>query len=183
MQDSDAFLGEIRMFPFGFAPTGWAVCAGQLLPLSQNTALFSVIGTIYGGNGTSNFALPDLQGIAPMHAGQGTGLSERSIGEYLGEPSVTLTTKQLPAHDHAAIAYEDLATTADPTDSYYMQGNYDDGMGHAGGVQLYITSAPDTKLAAAALLSVGSSSPHNNMMPSLAVNFCIAVQGIFPSHG
>ena len=181
--DTDAYVGEIRMFPFGFAPTGWAVCAGQLLPLSQNTALFQVIGTIYGGNGTSNFALPSLQGNAPMHAGQGTGLSERSVGEYLGEPTVTLTTKELPAHDHTVEAYEDLANTADPADSTYMKGNYDDGMGHSGGVQIYSTSPPDTKLAAGALLSAGSSSPHNNMMPSLAVNFCIALQGIFPSHG
>ncbi len=183
MADPDPFVGEIRMFAFDFAPKGWAVCAGQLLPISQNTALFALLQTSYGGNGRSTFALPNLQGNAPMHTGQGTGLSPRVLGEEGGKQSVTLVTHALPAHDHTVAADQGLATSADPSDGIYMRGNYDDGMGHAVGVQLYDTSQPDTPLAVASLQPAGESRPHNNIMPSLALNFCIALQGIFPNRG
>jgi microcystin-dependent protein len=183
MSGPDPFVGEVRMFAFNFAPKGWALCAGQILPLSQNTALFSLLGTSFGGNGTSNFALPNLQGNAPMHTGQGQGLSMRVLGEEGGERNVTLVANELPAHDHIVTADQGLAMSADPTDNIYMRGNYDDGMGHSVGVQLYNTNPPDTHMGIESLVSAGQGNAHNNMMPSLAFNFCIALQGIYPSHG
>jgi microcystin-dependent protein len=180
---SDAFVGEVRMFPFDFAPQGWARCAGQLLPISQNQALFSILLTTFGGNGKTVFALPNLQGSSPMHAGQGPGLSPRVLGEVGGEQTVTLVNHELPTHDHTVTADQGLATSADPSGGIYMRGNYDDGNGHSVGVQLYDTSPPDTPLDIGSLTSAGESHPHNNIMPSLALNFCIALQGLYPSHG
>jgi microcystin-dependent protein len=170
---ADPFVAEIRIMPFNFAPRGWAWCNGQLLPISQNTALFSLLGTSYGGNGQSTFALPDLQGRAPMHPGQGNGLSNHVLGESSGEETVTLLQSEIPAHTHTMGAdVIDLADTATPGSSAsYAQS--------AGGT-LYQGSA-DTQLDVTALTVAGGSQPHNNMQPYLTLNFNIALQGIFPA--
>jgi len=179
---SNPFVAEIRIFAFSFAPTGWALCAGQLMPISQNTALFSLLGTTYGGDGKSTFALPNLQGSAPMQQGQGAGLTDRVLGELGGEPTLTLITTEMPAHAHTVNADTNFGTTPDPNGNIYMRGNFDDGAGHTGGVQVYNTNTtPNALLSFAAVGVAGSSLPHNNMMPSLGVNFCIALQGVFPA--
>jgi microcystin-dependent protein len=178
---SNPFVAEIRIFPFNFAPRGWAFCAGQLMPISQNTALFSLLGTTYGGDGKSTFALPDLQGNAPMGQGQGAGLSQRFLGETGGEPNLTLLTTEMPGHAHTLNADQGFATTADPTNSLHMRGNFDDGNGHTGGVQIYDNVAPNTQMGFQSTGVTGSSFPHNNLMPSLGLNFCIALQGVFPA--
>jgi len=170
---SDQFVAEIRIFPFNFAPTGWALCNGQLMPISQNTALFSLLGTTYGGDGKSTFALPDLQGNAPMQPGQGQGLSLRDLGEMSGVESVTLLQSEIPVHTHQLSANTiDLGDTSTPNPAaVYAQS--------AGGT-LY-QAATDTQLSPQALSLAGGSLPHNNMQPYLTLNFCIALQGIFPS--
>jgi microcystin-dependent protein len=170
---SDQFVAEIRMFPFNFPPTGWAFCNGQLLPISQNTALFSLVGTFYGGNGTSNFALPNLQGSAPLHQGQGPGLSDRVVGETGGEVSVTLLQSEIPAHNHA-IQASTATGLPSPTNNAWGSGL----KGHPGA---YASGAsPTVQMSPAALTPNGGNLPHNNMPPYLALNFCIAMQGIFP---
>jgi microcystin-dependent protein len=168
----DPFVAEIRIFPFNFAPTGWALCDGQLLPLSQNTALFSLLGTTYGGDGKSNFALPDLQGAAPMHPGQGPGLSLHDLGETGGSDTVTLLELEMPAHTHATHAdVVDVADTNVPsTNASFAQSS---------GGTLYQSSA-NTQLAGQALAAAGGSQPHNNLQPYLTLNFCIALQGVYP---
>ncbi len=169
---ADPFVAEIRIFPFNFAPRGWARCDGQLLPLSQNTALFSLLGTTYGGNGSSNFALPNLQGRAPMHPGQGAGLSLRQLGETGGSESVTLLQSEIPAHNHqmsGAAQDPALAKAVNPNASWSLS--------QGGGIY---QSSPNTQLAPEALAPAGGSLPHNNMQPYLTLNFCIALQGIFP---
>jgi microcystin-dependent protein len=169
---ADPFIAEIRIFPFNFAPRGWAWCNGQLMPLSQNTALFSLLGTTYGGDGKSTFALPNLQGRAPMHPGQGPGLSNRSLGETGGSETVTLTQSEMPSHGHALrAATQDNAdvNTITPTVSF---------AGSTGGA-LY-QAAPNVALSDQALAPAGGSLPHNNMQPFLTCYFCIALQGIFP---
>ena len=178
---SNPFLAEIRMFGFNFPPRGWAFCAGQLMAISQNTALFSLLGTTYGGNGTSNFALPDLQGRSAMHAGQLTGGSDYVLGEQEGETTHTLIEAEMPTHGHNVNGYTDFGTNPDPNGLYYMRGRYDDGQGHSGGVQVYATAAPDVGLAPTSVGPRGKSLPHNNMMPYLVLNFCIALQGVFPA--
>jgi microcystin-dependent protein len=171
---ADPFVAEIRMFPFNFAPKGWAFCDGQILPLSQNTALFSLLGTVYGGDGKSNFALPNLQGSAAMHAGQGAGLSERWLGVESGSETVSLLISEIPAHTHAL-----NATVEDGT-----QGSLTNGITIAtsvgGPIYQSTTNANLTTMAPEALAAAGGSQPHNNMMPYLTVNFCIALQGVFP---
>jgi microcystin-dependent protein len=169
---ADPFVAEIRIFPFNFPPSGWAFCDGQLMPLSQNTALFSLLGTTYGGDGKSNFALPDLQGRAPMHPGQGPGLSLHDLGETGGSETVTLLESEMPSHAHSLGADTlDLADTnlASPAASF----------GLSSGGALY-QDAPDTTLASQALAPAGGDQPHNNMQPYLTFNFCIALQGVFP---
>src|SRR5262249_20452280 len=179
---SNPFVAEIRIFAFSFAPVGWALCAGQLLPISQNTALFSLLGTTYGGDGKSTFALPNLQGSAPMQQGQGAGLSLRDLGEVGGEPNLTLIPTEMPVHTHTVNADTNFGTSPDPSNNLYMRGNFDDGAGHTGGVQVYnTTTTPNAVLSFLAVGVAGSSFPHNNMMPSLGVNFCIALQGVFPA--
>jgi microcystin-dependent protein len=166
---SSPFVAEIRIFGFNFPPTGWAFCDGQLLPLSQNTALFSLLGTFYGGDGKSTFALPNLQGSVPLHQGQGPGLSQRFLGEKSGSEFVTLLESEMPLHTHAA-----RGSTEDD-DSTLPAGN-----SHG---QLSVAYAPAANLqpmAAQALAVAGGSLPHNNMMPYLTLNFCIALQGVFP---
>jgi microcystin-dependent protein len=167
------YVAEIRMFAGNFAPEGWAFCNGQVLPISQNTALFSLLGTTYGGNGTSNFALPNLQGRVPMHVGEGVGLSLRELGETGGESTVTLLTTQLPAHTHTAegVAAHD---TANPQGSSW-------GASQRGFGNLYApSSAPTVQMSAAAIENAGGNQPHNNMPPYLGLTFIIALQGVFP---
>jgi microcystin-dependent protein len=170
---ADPFVAEIRIFPFNFAPKGWAWCDGQLLPLSQNTALFSLLGTTYGGNGKSNFALPDLQGRAPMHPGQGPGLSLHDLGETGGSETVTLLESEIPAHSHGMGSQNTptggVATPAGNTFNRPASGN------------LFNNTSPQPiAMAAETLAPAGGDQPHNNMMPYLTFYFCIALQGVFP---
>ena len=171
---ADPFVAEIRIFPFNFAPKGWAWCDGQLLPLSQNTALFSLLGTTYGGNGKSNFALPDLQGRAPMHPGQGPGLSLHDLGETGGSETVTLLESEIPAHSHAVHASAGDATTRIVSGQLPATGI---------GVGLYGPQPGDVTLAPEALAPAGGDQPHNNMQPYLTFYFNIALQGVFPPRG
>ena len=172
---ADPFVAEIRMFPFNFAPQGWAFCNGQLLPLSQNTALFSLLGTTYGGNGKSNFALPDLQGRAPMMPGQGPGLSLHDLGETGGSEAVYLLESEIPAHSHNVNAATfDFADSDLPTALNF---------GKSSGGAIYNTVGTDVFLNESSLAPQGGDQPHNNMMPYLTVNFCIALQGVYPPRG
>jgi microcystin-dependent protein len=171
----DPFVAEIRIFPFSFAPTGWAFCDGQLLPISQNTALFSLLGTTYGGDGKSTFALPDMQGNAPMHPGQGPGLSLHDLGERGGAESVTLLQQELPAHGHTLRA--DLLDQAD-TNVPGPQA----ALAQSAGGTLYQTTG-NTQLDISAMGPTGGGQPHNNLQPYLTLNFCIALQGVFPPRG
>jgi microcystin-dependent protein len=175
---SDQFLGEIRIFPFDFAPIGWAMCNGQILPISQYAALFSLLGTNYGGNGTSSFGLPNFQGAVPINQGTGPGLSTYAVGEIGGTSTVTLLQPEMAVHRHLVTADAELATTGTPASAIYMQGHWPGTPG--GQVALYNTLAPDTALNSNAISYVGGNQPHNNMMPYLALNFCIAMSGIFP---
>lgn len=174
---ADQFVGEIRMVGFNFAPVGWALCNGQILPIAQNAALFSLLGTNFGGNGTTNFALPNLQGIAPMHQGQGVNLSQRFMGETAGEPSVTLLLNNIPSHNHTPkAAATGSSGTPGPTVAFAAGGR-----GKPPAYAPY--QAPGVPMAPAAVGLSGGSQPHNNMPPYLTVNFIIAMQGIFPSRG
>jgi microcystin-dependent protein len=177
------FVAEIRIFPFNFPPKGWAFCDGQLLPISQNTALFSLLGTTYGGDGKSTFALPNLQGANPMQQGQGPGLSLRDLGEQGGEDTVTLLVSELPSHSHSMTADNSQATSPDPTNNFYTAGHFDDGLGHSGNAQIYTTQAPADVMSPLSTSVTGGNQPHNNLMPYLTLNFCIALQGIFPARG
>jgi microcystin-dependent protein len=170
---SDQFVAEIRIFPFNFPPTGWAFCNGQLMPISQNTALFALLGTVYGGDGKSTFALPDLQGSAPMQPGQGQGLSLRDLGEMSGVESITLLTSEIPLHTHAAMVATDLADVQGPTDATCLARP-------DGAAPLIAGGNANVQFAPQALPPAGGGLPHNNMQPYLTLNFCIALQGIFP---
>lgn len=167
----DPFIGEIRIMGFNFPPKGWAQCNGQLMPISQNTALFSLLGTMYGGDGRSTFALPDLEGRATMSWGRGPGLSDRRQGEPGGEESVTLSEAQMPSHQHMAGASTFPGNSGDPTDR---------GLGEASGATPYAQATPDATMSVQALQPTGNGLPHENVQPSLAMNFCIALQGVFP---
>jgi microcystin-dependent protein len=169
---ADPFVAEIRIFGFNFAPTGWAFCGGQILPISQNTALFSLLGTTYGGNGQSTFALPNMEGNAPMHPGQGPGLSLHDLGETGGSPTVTLLASEMPSHQHGM-----RADVVDPADTNVVSPNASFALSTGG--TLYQSSA-NVDLADTALAPAGGDLPHNNMMPYLTLNFCIALQGVFP---
>ncbi len=169
---SEPFVAEIRPFAGNFEPTGWAFCDGRLLSISQNTALFSLLGTTYGGNGTSNFALPDLRSRAPMHAGDGPGLTPRSLGESAGAESVTISPAQAPPHTHTLHASSTVANTASPS------GN---ALANSGAASLYASGPADTPLSSSAVTPAGGEQPHNNLMPYLTVRFIIALQGIFPA--
>ena len=168
---ADPFVAEIRIFPFNFAPKGWAWCDGQLLPLSQNTALFSLLGTTYGGNGKSNFALPDLQGRAPMHPGQGPGLSLHDLGETGGSETVSLLESEIPAHSHALNASQADGISQTPVNEQLAAGI---------GIGQYAAPSALTQLSPNALAPAGGDLPHNNMQPYLTFYFCIALQGVFP---
>ena len=170
---SDPFVAEIRIFPFNFPPTGWAFCDGQLMPISQNTALFSLLGTMYGGDGKSTFALPDMQGNVPMFWGQGPGLSLYDQGQMSGSQTVTLLTSEMPLHTHALKAFATPADLNEPQDGAVLTRTVN-------GALYNTTNSNLTALAPQALTPAGGSLPHNNMMPFLTLNFCIALQGIFP---
>ncbi len=172
---SDQFVAEIRIFPFNFPPTGWAFCNGQLMPLSQNTALFSLLGTTYGGDGRTTFALPNLQGSAPMQPGQGQGLSLRDLGEQSGVETITLLESEIPLHTHQL-----KADVSDPSD--LNTPNPQRVLAQSTAVFAYQPSnAGLGQMAFQALPPAGGGLPHNNMQPYLTLNFCIALQGIFPA--
>jgi microcystin-dependent protein len=171
---SSPFVAEIRIFAGNFAPTGWATCDGQILPISQNTALFSLLGTFYGGDGKSTFALPNLRGSAPMQQGQGPGLSERFIGEQSGEQFVTLLTSEMPVHSHSLMASNQPAQLPDPQNHSLARAN----------ANAYVTSPSGfTTMNLNSIGPAGGSLPHNNLMPFLALTFIIALQGVFPARG
>ena len=174
---ADPFVAEIRIFPFNFAPRGWAWCDGQLMPLSQNTALFSLLGTTYGGNGKSNFALPDLQGRAPMHPGQGPGLSLHDLGETGGSETVTLLESEIPAHSHALRANSDIANVQSPGPARSLARSQ-----NASAYQS-TTNQNLVSLSDQALAPAGGDQPHNNLQPYLTFYFNIALQGVFPPRG
>src|SRR3954469_6552824 len=179
---SSPFVAEIRILPYNFPPTGWATCDGQLMPISQNTALFSLLGTFYGGAGKSTFALPDIpdslaiqqrQGPVAMQQGQGPRLRERFLGESSGVPFVSLLPSEMPLHSHTLNDSTKPATEASPGGQYVAKG---------AGVGIYDTNAqPTTNLDPQALAIAGGSLPHNNMQPFLTVQYCIALQGVFPA--
>jgi microcystin-dependent protein len=171
---SNPFVAEIRIFPFNFAPVGWAFCDGQLMPILQNTALFSLLGTTYGGDGRSTFALPDLQGCAPMQQGQGSGLSLYDLGETGGTDIVTLLDSEIPSHNHA------LQASTSPADGPVATGAANS---RVSGATPYLppAGAPLVPMAFNALSVAGSTLPHNNLQPYLALSFCIALQGVFPA--
>jgi len=163
---ADNFVGEIRIFPFNFAPTGWAMCNGQLMPISQNTALFSLVGTYYGGDGKSTFGLPNLQGNVPVDFGQGSGLSLYNIGQTGGEQTVTLLQTQMPSHSHTPMAYAGAGGQNPASNTTWSE---------------LTQRAQNVAMSPLALSLTGGNQPHNNMQPYLTLNFCIALQGIFPS--
>lgn len=168
---SDPFIGEIRMFAGNFAPVGWAFCDGQLQSIAQNNALFALIGTIYGGDGQTTFALPDLRGRVPISQGQGPGLSPRTIGQSFGVESVTLLQSHIPAHSHSQVASTNPASlSAGPS-----------GAPATPATNLYAGGNADAVMAQTAVASTGGSQPHSNMAPYLALNFIIALEGVFPS--
>ena len=171
---ADPFVAEIRIFPFNFPPKGWAFCNGQIMPLSQNTALFALLGTVYGGDGKSTFALPNLQGSAAMHPGQGQGLSLRDLGEIGGAESVTLLISEIPVHTHSMSAQTLAGDQTIPTGTLPAT---------SPGDNLYAPSGAMVTMAPQALPPAGGSLPHNNMQPYLTLNFNIALQGIFPPRG
>jgi microcystin-dependent protein len=167
---SEPFLGEIRIFPYNFAPRGWAFCQGQILSIAQNTALFSLLGTTYGGNGQTTFALPDLRGRVAVSSGQGPGLSSYSLGEETGVESVTLISTEMPAHNHLVNAANSDATDSAPVGNVpavIPSGGY--------------TATPTGQMLAGMVSPSGGNQPHTNIQPVLVLNFCIALQGIFPS--
>ncbi|MBN8504016.1 MAG: phage tail protein [Burkholderiales bacterium] len=167
---SEPFIGEIRMFGGNFAPRGWALCNGQIISIAQNTALFSLLGTTYGGNGQTTFGLPNMQGRMPMHAGQGPGLTPRVLGEQVGAPTHTLTSAEMPAHTHGLNAAA-AGTTGTPGP----------GVALAAGAKVYRTPASNLVNMAAGTTSSGGGQAHENRQPYLAVTFIIAMQGVFPA--
>lgn len=170
---SDPFIGEIRMFGGNFAPAGWAFCDGQLMPISENDALFTLIGTTYGGDGQETFGLPNLQSRFPIHAGQGPGIQNNyQLGETGGVESVTLTTNQIPIHNHAYLGSKDTASQNSPVGFMPAASNV---------VSIYVASAPTANMNAQALQPTGGSQPHDNLQPYLALSFIISLFGIFPT--
>lgn len=165
------YVGEIRMFAGNFAPAGWLLCEGQLLPISENETLFNLIGTTYGGDGQSTFALPDLRGRIPIHFGQGPGLSSYTVGTAAGVEEVTLTVNQVTAHSHAPLSSSESTQTSPQN-----------GLWASSTSPMFSTSPPNVNMAPGAILPTGGSQPHTNFMPYLCVNFIISLFGIFPPH-
>ena len=186
---AEPFLSEIRLFAFNFPPKGWALCQGQILPISQNTALFSLIGTFYGGNGTSNFALPDLRGRAAISMGQGAGLQNYSIGESGGVEAVALTTAQMPSHTHTADATQVTAALPCVNAAANQSGPTGNvpAIEASGVTATYSSAAADSSIGPAGIAATitasvaGGGTAHSNMQPFITLNYCIALQGIFPS--
>jgi microcystin-dependent protein len=177
---ANPFLGQIALLPYNFAPLGWALCEGQLLPISQYTAVFSLLGTQFGGDGRTNFALPDLRGRAPIGQGQGPGLSVYNIGSAQGVEQVTLNTSTIPSHTHGFPAFATTATTNAPSGALPAEGK---GAGRGTfAVNTYTAPGTAVSLAAAEVVPVtGGGAAHNNLQPYLTLNWCIALQGVFPS--
>jgi microcystin-dependent protein len=171
---AEPFIGEIILAGFNFAPIGYALCNGQLLSIAQNTALYSLLGTTYGGDGQVTFGLPDLQGRAPVHQGQGPGLSNEVIGEVSGSESVTLISSQMPTHTHTVRALSTNGNLKTPANNILanVQGT---------ATNIYSATAADTNMKTTMITQAGGNQPHENMEPFLTINFCIAVEGIFPS--
>jgi microcystin-dependent protein len=170
---STPFLGQVSIFAFQFAPVGWAQCNGQILAISQNTALFSLLGTTYGGDGVSTFALPNFQSRVPIGTGQGLGLTNRNFGEVGGQESVTLTAAQNAPHSHAALCSSNVGTSYDAAGNYWSI--------DAGGNPEYGSGSVAGSMSTAATTPAGGSLPHNNLQPYLTLNFCIALEGIYPA--
>jgi microcystin-dependent protein len=174
---ANPFVAEVRAFPFNFPPIGWAFCNGQLLPISQNTALFSLLGTMYGGDGKSTYGLPNLQGNLANGQGQGPGLSLYDVGQTGGVQTVTLLTSEMPMHNHGLMAVE---SPLDPPDKMSPVGNVL--ASRTGATNMYSTArSPIAPFGSQAISPAGGSLPHNNMMPYLTLNFCIALQGVYPA--
>lgn len=167
---SEPFVAEIRIFAGNFAPRGWAFCNGQLLPVSQNTALFSLVGTTYGGDGRSTFGLPNLQGRAPMHPGRGPGLTDRRLGERGGAETVTLTEAQIPQHNHPLAGVAEFANQRTIDNNYFAVGS-----------DMYTGASNLNSMAPQTVPNTGGSQPHNNMQPFLTLNYIIALVGLYPS--
>jgi microcystin-dependent protein len=178
---SQPFVGEIRMFGFNFAPRGWQLCNGQTLSISQNAALFSLLGTTYGGNGTTTFQLPNLQSRVPIHQGTGVGLSTYVMGENAGNENVTLLSTQMPLHTHQVSAVTSTSGNVAQPAAGYPATVQITGETKGGTVATYSTATPNATMNPGMISSVGGSQPHPNMQPYLCVSFCIATVGIFPS--
>jgi microcystin-dependent protein len=169
---SNPYIGEIRMFGGSFAPAGWAFCDGQLMPIAENDALFTLIGTTYGGDGQETFGLPNLQSRVPIHQGQGSGLQNYTIGEAAGVESVTLTTQQIPVHNHSWLASTGGGTSISPQDTVSAAPPV---------MKLYRLGSPSDPMAANLINPVGGSQPHENVMPYLTINYILSLFGIFPT--
>lgn len=175
----DSFVAEIRIFPYSFAPVNWALCNGQILPISQNTALFSLLGTTYGGDGRTTFALPNLQGAVPVSAGQAISGTQWFLGEATGTANYTLQQSEMPAHNHALMASSTVGTQTTSAGAQIANGVVGSFRGGSSAL-IYSSGTPNTVLNPQSIVPNGGSQPHNNMMPYLAFNFCIALRGIFP---
>jgi len=174
---ANPFVAEVRIFPFNFAPTGWAFCNGQILPLSQNTALFSLLGTTYGGDGKSNFALPNMQGNVPMHPGQGPGLSLHDLGETGGSDTVSLLESEIPSHTHVINCIDGPRVggqSGQPNNATLVKTGGAPANAYASGATQNLTMSSNM------VAPAGGDQPHNNLMPYLTLNFCIALQGVYP---
>jgi len=176
---SNPFLAEIRIFGFTFAPKGWALCNGQLMSISQATALFSLLGTTYGGDGKSTFGLPNLQGSVPIQPGQGPGLPLYDLGESGGSQTVTLNTQELPLHSHVANADSGIANSQSPAGNLYKMGEIP-GSPAIGIASYNVNVPPMVNLNPQTIGLAGGNGPHNNIMPTLVLNYCIALQGVYP---
>jgi microcystin-dependent protein len=171
-QGSEPYLGQIAMVGFNFAPVGWAFCNGQLMPINQNTALFSLIGTFYGGDGVTTFALPDLRGRVPIHQGAGPGLRNYVVGQTGGEEQVSLTIAQIPAHTHPLLGQSALGNSASPTGNIWAAQSR---------LNVFSSAVPDSPMGAGAIGMAGSGLPHDNRSPYLSITYIIALEGVYPS--
>jgi microcystin-dependent protein len=178
---SAPFVAEIRIFPYNFAPTGWALCNGQILPIAQNTALFSLIGTYYGGNGQSTFALPNLMGMVALHQGQGAGLSAYFLGQSAGSETVALLQTEIPGHNHSFNVTNTVGTVTASGGNQLAKGQKGNVVTGVTQARVYSTGASNSTLnPTTAMGPTGGDQPHNNLMPYMALNYCIALQGVFP---
>lgn len=178
---SQPFVGQVIMFGGNFAPAGWATCSGQLLPISENETLFNLIGTTYGGDGQSTFGLPDLQGRVPIHNGQGSGLSNYVIGQKAGAESVTLNVQQIPAHNHLIGIPSAPANQSVPSNATILATESSNAPGTGNAYTYAAASGTQTAMVAGSIGGAGGSQPHNNIVPVMAVTYCISLFGIYPS--